>query len=65
MKRNEKLALNRLNWKILKITEQMYDINYDEMVAAKVGGKLMIPIYCDNEGNKVKNIEDAFCKTKR
>ena len=25
----------------------------------------MIPIYYDNEGNEVNNVEDAFCKTKK
>ena len=39
----------------------MYGINHDEMVAPKVGEKLIIPLYCDKEGNEVKNVEDVFC----
>ena len=35
------------------------------MVAAKVGEKLMTPIYSDNEGNEVEKVEDALCKTKQ
>ena len=64
-KRGEKFAVDRLDWRTLKNIKQMYDIIFDEIVAAKAGGKLMIPIYCDDEGNKGENIEDAFCKTKK
>ena len=34
------------------------------MVAAKVGEKLMTPIYCDDERNEVEKVEDACYKTK-
>ena len=43
-KRGEKFAIDKLDWTILKNIEQMYDIIYNEMVAAKVGEKLIIPI---------------------
>ena len=43
----------------------MYNIIYDEMMAAKVGEELIIPIYCNNEKNEVKNVEDALCMTKK
>ena len=63
-RKGEKFAVERLDWTTLKNIKQMYDIIYDEMVATKVGEKVMTPIYCDNEGNKVEKVEDALCKTK-
>ena len=38
---------------------------HDEMVAAKVAKKLPKPIYCDYEGSKAENVEDAFCKERK
>ena len=64
-KRGEKFAIVRSNWTILKNIEQMYDIIYDEMVAANVAKKLPKPIYCDYRGNKVENGDDAFCKIEK
>ena len=43
----------------------MYDIIYNEMVAAKVAEKLPQSIYCNREWNKVENIEQAFCKSQK
>ena len=43
----------------------MYVIIYDEMVAANVAKKLPKPIYCDCEGNKEENVENALCKAKK
>ena len=54
-KRGEKFAVDRSDWTTFKNMEQMYDIIYDEMVAAKVAEKLPQPIYCDREGNKAEN----------
>lgn len=48
----------------IKNIEQRHDIMYNRMVAAKAGEELTIPIYCDNEGDKVKNVKDAFDQTK-
>ena len=40
----------------------MYDIIYDEMIAAGVAEKLETPIYCVNKGKEVDNVKKAFCK---
>ena len=63
-RRGEKFAVDRLDWTTSKKIEQMNDIITDEMVVANVGEKLIIPIYCHNEGNEVKNVENSFCKMK-
>ena len=63
--KEENFAMYRLDWTTLKNIDQMYDIIYDEMVVAKVAEKLIIPIDSDNKRNEVKNVVDAFCKSKK
>ena len=61
-KRGEKFAVDRSNWMILSNIEQMYNIVYDEMVAAGVAERLESPVYCDKGGNEVDHVDEAFCK---
>jgi hypothetical protein len=53
-KRGEKFAANRADWSKHFYIKQMYDVIYDEFVAANVARALETPVFMDRLGNIVE-----------
>ena len=56
-RRGEKFACVRGEWTKLSNITQMFDVIYDEMVAARIASKRAVPVFTDRHGNIVPESE--------